>query len=94
MKKQQNSSTLFVFHALAACWGVSFFPSRLYRIRGGGARLRRPSRERTLCKKVIISDLLIYCAIEAGLCASYRTIFPWMAQDTQYCSFRYIFGTA
>jgi hypothetical protein len=24
---------------------------------------------------------------------SYRTILPWMAQETQYCSFRYIFGT-
>lgn len=23
----------------------------------------------------------------------YRTIFPWMAQETQYWSFRYIFGT-
>jgi hypothetical protein len=24
---------------------------------------------------------------------SYRTILPWIAQETQYCSFRYIFGT-
>jgi len=34
---------------LAAAWfGVSFFPSLLYRTRGGGARLRRPSLDRTL----------------------------------------------
>ena len=25
---------------------------------------------------------------------TYRTILPWMAQETQYCSLRYIFGTA
>jgi len=25
---------------------------------------------------------------------AYRTILPWMAQDTQYCSLRYILGTA
>ena len=24
---------------------------------------------------------------------TYRTILPWMAQETQYCSFRYILGT-
>lgn len=24
---------------------------------------------------------------------SYRTILPWMAHETQYCSFRYILGT-
>jgi hypothetical protein len=24
---------------------------------------------------------------------TYRTIFPWMAQETQYCSLRYILGT-
>jgi hypothetical protein len=28
-----------------------------------------------------------------GLCLTHRTILPWMAQDTQYCSLRYIFGT-
>jgi hypothetical protein len=34
---------------LAAAWlGLIFFPSLLYLTRGGGARLRRPSRERTL----------------------------------------------
>ena len=33
---------------LAACVGLTFFPSLLYLIRGGGARFRRPSRERTL----------------------------------------------
>ena len=32
----------------AACCGLIFFPSLLNRTRGGGARLRRPSRERTL----------------------------------------------
>lgn len=25
---------------------------------------------------------------------TYRTILPWMAQETQYCSLRYILGTA
>ena len=24
---------------------------------------------------------------------TYRTILPWMAQETQYCNFRYILGT-
>lgn len=24
---------------------------------------------------------------------TYRTILPWIAQETQYCSFRYILGT-
>jgi len=32
-----------------ACCGLTFLPSLLYRTLGGGARLRRPSRERTLC---------------------------------------------
>jgi hypothetical protein len=32
----------------ACCCGVIFLPSLLKRTRGGGARLRRPSRERTL----------------------------------------------
>jgi len=31
----------------AACWGLIFFPSLLKRTLGGGARLRRPSRDRT-----------------------------------------------
>ena len=44
-------------------------PSLLNLTRGGGARLRRPSRERT------------------------RTILPWIAQETQYWSLRYILGT-
>lgn len=26
-------------------------------------------------------------------CVTYRTILPWMAQETQYCSLRYILGT-
>lgn len=34
--------------ALAVCCGLIFLPSLLYLTRGGGARLRRPSRERTL----------------------------------------------
>ena len=34
--------------AWAACWGFTFLPSLLYLTLGGGARLRRPSRERTL----------------------------------------------
>jgi len=60
----------YAWVVLAAAWlGLTFFPSLLYRTRGGGARLRRPSRERT------------------------RTILPWMAQETQYCNFRYILGT-
>lgn len=64
---QKNSTYAAV---LAACVGVTFFPSLLYRILGGGARFRRPTRDRT------------------------RTILPWMAQETQYWSFKYIFGTA
>ena len=28
-----------------------------------------------------------------SVCATYRTILPWMAQETQYCSLRYILGT-
>ena len=32
----------------AALSGLTFLPSLLYRTLGGGARLRRPSRERTL----------------------------------------------
>ena len=36
-------------HALAVLLvGTTFLPSLLYLTRGGGARLRRPSRERTL----------------------------------------------
>lgn len=34
--------------ARAACVATIFLPSLLYRTRGGGARLRRPSRDRTL----------------------------------------------
>jgi hypothetical protein len=38
---------------LAAAWlGLIFFPSLLKRTRGGGARLRRPSTERTLRDKL------------------------------------------
>ena len=36
--------------ARTACSGLTFLPSLLYRTLGGGARLRRPSRERTLCE--------------------------------------------
>ena len=28
-----------------------------------------------------------------GDLSTYRTILPWMAQETQYCSLRYILGT-
>lgn len=38
----------FSYEVLAPWVGVIFLPSLLYRTRGGGARLRRPSRERTL----------------------------------------------
>jgi hypothetical protein len=34
----------------------------------------------------------ISCEGECSECA-YRTIFPWIAQDTQYCNFKYILGT-
>ena len=34
----------------AACCGLIFFPSLLNRTLGGGARFRRPSRDRTLSK--------------------------------------------
>ncbi|KAB8293229.1 hypothetical protein EYC80_007566 [Monilinia laxa] len=36
-------------YALAAAWfGLTFFPSLLYLTRGGGRRLRLPTRDRTL----------------------------------------------
>jgi hypothetical protein len=39
----------YAWVVLAAAWlGLTFFPSLLYRTLGGGALLRRPSRERTL----------------------------------------------
>lgn len=38
----------FSYEVLAPWVGVIFLPSLLYRTRGGGARLRRPSRDRTL----------------------------------------------
>lgn len=38
----------FSYEVLAPWVGVIFLPSLLYLTRGGGARLRRPSRERTL----------------------------------------------
>ena len=44
---------LYAVVVLAACWlGLTFFPSLLYLTRGGGARLRRPSRERTLFEQL------------------------------------------
>lgn len=42
--------------ALAAWRGLIFLPSLLYRTRGGGARLRRPSRERTLSRESAKDD--------------------------------------
>lgn len=84
-----NPSILYAVVVLAAAWlGLIFFPSLLYLTRGGGARLRRPSRERTL-------DELLEPDHPPGAVAiwTYRTIFPWMAQETQYWSFRYILGT-
>lgn len=34
------------------------------------------------------------CSTKVHLkCVTYRTILPWMAQETQYCSLRYILGT-
>jgi len=70
MNIRSGSRSVYACATFAACCGFTFFPSLLYRTRGGGARFRRPSRERT------------------------RTILPWMAHETQYCSFRYILGTA
>jgi hypothetical protein len=44
-----SSALLKALYEVLAPWvGVIFLPSLLYRTRGGGARLRRPSRERTL----------------------------------------------
>jgi hypothetical protein len=51
--------------------------------------LRRPSRERTLLNQLERDP----CSAELDYSGAYRTIFPWMAQDTQYWSFRYILGT-
>ena len=38
--------------------------------------------------KVHLNELLL-----GRVEATYRTILPWMAQETQYCSLRYILGT-
>ena len=82
---------------------TTFLPSLLNRTRGGGARLRRPSRERTLRSldqsgssyyPLFLPSTLV--PVPSQYCpniSTYRTIFPWMAQLTQYCSFRYILGT-
>lgn len=43
--------------AAAACCGLTFLPSLLYRTRGGGARLRRPSRERTLQLRISMRSI-------------------------------------
>lgn len=96
----------------AACWGFNFLTSLLNLSLGGGARLRRPSRDRTLwlLKKRFVSCFIFLLSIAFLLLAdlrgwcniciwlreinAYRTIFPWIAQETQYWSFRYILGTA
>jgi hypothetical protein len=45
----QPSFCIYAVVVLAAAWlGLIFFPSLLYLTRGGGARLRRPTTERTL----------------------------------------------
>ena len=41
-------SRTYACATLAACCGLTFFPSLLYRTLGGGARFRLPSRDRTL----------------------------------------------
>lgn len=63
-------------------------PSLLYRILGGGARLRRPSRERTLVMRQPDA-----AARRSRAASTYRTILPWIAHETQYWSLRYILGT-
>ena len=73
---------------LAACCGLIFLPSLLKRTLGGGARFRRPSRERTL------HDHRQQCLLQEAWTRTNRTILPWIAQETQYWSLRYIFGTA
>jgi hypothetical protein len=47
---QTTQRRLLLLYALATWLGLIFFPSLLYLTLGGGARLRRPSRERTLLK--------------------------------------------
>ena len=57
---------------LAACWGLIFLPSLLKRTRGGGARLRRPSRERTLwCVSTPCARRAGGCGLRPG-----RVVFP------------------
>lgn len=61
--------------------------------------MRRPSRDRTLCEAEFLSTTLQAqtageSVVEGMVGGTYRTILPWMAQDTQYWSFRYILGTA
>lgn len=93
--------TRYACGAFDACCGFTFFPSLLYRTRGGGARLRRPSRERTLRHNPSAGDpkgggtpLSRLLHHEGSGRRTYLTILPWMAQLTQYWSLRYILGTA
>jgi len=49
-----------------AC-GLIFLPSLLKRTRGGGARLRRPSRERTLRKLLVSGSVYLLICSEEGV---------------------------
>jgi hypothetical protein len=59
----------------AACCGLTFFPSLLYRTLGGGARFRLPSRDRTL-QLLISSHPYVLMFAKEGASRTYRTIFP------------------
>ena len=73
--------------------GLTFLPS-FHRTRGGGARLRRPSRERTRTTRngrkvqVAIRNMILWLTSpqdESSRC-------EWIAQDTQYAILMYNLG--
>jgi hypothetical protein len=69
----------------AATTGLTFFPS-LYRGRGGGARLRRPSLERTRTTGGVV------VSVRSDLSRA-DLLWAWMAHETQYTTLMYSFGT-
>ena len=68
----------------AATAGLTFLPS-FHRTRGGGARLRRPSRERTRTTERVMK-------IEKGSQGSFDVPCEWMAHETQYAILMYSLG--
>lgn len=62
-------------------------------IPAAGAAERREcvsSTAKALLKRIRLGEVAV---VTLPGKTTYRTILPWMAQETQYCSFRYILGT-